>query len=656
MERENQSLNEQLALVRCAAPHLFAMGSSILTTLQTCCKDIPEAEFEAFREAMSNTLNEFDRLPGARIMSRFFAKGPETLNLNQFEKTRRDFNKAAKKGANDIKRGHGKLAKSMQTTADAATAAADLNPAVGAIAEIAKIPSPPSPEFAVGEILGKQTAVALRDAPVQTAQEVTRCPNCNSTDLEQGKEFCSRLRTLSADFNSLAELLEIRGHHVLCRHCNEVHYVCGSDVPAMPGRTVGLKMAISAGVLNTNGMPLNQVQPLIEHPNDQLGHDTLGRSIHDWLMMGGKPLVAAAMRTLNRQHVRMVDETPFDVLQSQGNGICEEIPEDERRQKDYMLVQASAPHEPHQIVIYDWIGARSTKAIADKIGYMHNRVLVADGYQVYDSMTAQEDAPKLQGCCAHLRRYILDAINATALHNDLFEKGDAQAFERALEKLKTGSAAHLLCGALLAMSKIYGYEKANKRQPGESEESFAQRVREHRQKYARPLMEHFDTIMAELAVSQCNQTAAGKYVVKNKASAIAQAVCYYMNRRESFKTFLSEPLAPPDNNRTERAVRAIATLRKATNFKQSQDRAQSLCIMMSLNETAKANGIQNTVEWLHDFGLALFKHMARKTLTARHAAGLEWEASLKKFDNDAMNGFDFDAWLPWNYLSTHPNA
>ena len=75
LERENQSLNEQLALVRCVAPHLFAMGSSILTTLQTCCKDIPEAEFEAFREAMSNTLNEFDRLPGARIMSRFFCQG-----------------------------------------------------------------------------------------------------------------------------------------------------------------------------------------------------------------------------------------------------------------------------------------------------------------------------------------------------------------------------------------------------------------------------------------------------------------------------------------------------------------------------------------------------------------------------------------------------
>lgn len=306
-------------------------------------------------------------------------------------------------------------------------------------------------------------------------------------------------------------------------------------------------------------------------------------------------------------------------------------------------MQASAPYEPHQIVIYDWIGARSTETIVDKLGDMHNRVLVADGYQVYAGVTAEGDVPKLQGCCAHLRRYMLDAINAPAI-------------KRVMEKLKNGSTAHLLCGALLAMSKIYGYEKANKRRAGESEEVFAQRVQEHRQKYARPLMEHFNTIMSELAGNQCKQTAAGKYVVATKISAIAQTVCYYMNRRESFKTFLSEPLAPPDNNRTERAVRAIAALRKATNFQQSQDRTQSLCIMMSLNEMAQANGIKNTVGWLHDYGQALLKHMARKTLTARHAAGLEWEASLKKFDDGAMDGFDFDAWLPWNYLETHPDA
>lgn len=236
LEQENQSLKDQLTLVRAAAPRLFEMGSSILTTLQTCCKDIPEAEFEAFREAMSNTLSEFDRLPQARIMARLFAKDSEKLTLNQFEKARRKFNNAAKNEANNIKRGHSKLAKSMEATAKATAGAADVSPAVKSIAEIERIPGPPSPEFGTAELLGKRTAVALRDAPVQTAQELARCPNCHSTDLEQGTEFCSKLRTLSADFNSLADLLEIRGPHVLCRHCNEVHYVCGSDVPAVPGR------------------------------------------------------------------------------------------------------------------------------------------------------------------------------------------------------------------------------------------------------------------------------------------------------------------------------------------------------------------------------------------------------------------------------------
>lgn len=217
-----------------------------------------------------------------------------------------------------------------------------------------------------------------------------------------------------------------------------------------------------------------------------------------------------------------------------------------------------------------------------------------------------------------------------------------------MAKLKSNSPAHL-CGALLAMSKIYGYEKGNTRRSGESEEAFAQRVKENRQQYAVPLMQHFDTIMEELAGSQCKQNAGGKYEAATKNSAIAQAVCYYMNRRESFKTFLSEPLTPPDNNRTERAVRAIATLRKATNFKQSQDRAQSLCIMMSLNEMAKANGVKSTVRWLHDYGVALFEHMARRTLTARLVGDHDWERPLKKFDDNATEGFDFEAWLPWNY-------
>ena len=128
---------------------------------------------------MTQTLNEFDRLPQARIMARLFVKGSEKLSLNKFEKARRDFANTAKRAISDIKHGHRRLAKSIEATAKAAEDAVarntdDATPAIKAIAEIARIPSPPSPEFTVGDLLGKRPAEALRNAPVQTVHDVTR--------------------------------------------------------------------------------------------------------------------------------------------------------------------------------------------------------------------------------------------------------------------------------------------------------------------------------------------------------------------------------------------------------------------------------------------------------------------------------------------------
>ena len=175
------------------------------------------------------------------------------------------------------------------------------------------------------------------------------------------------------------------------------------------------------------------------------------------------------------------------------------------------------------------------------------------------------------------------------------------------------------------------------------------RILQCRQTYAKPLMGHVDTIMSELAKTCCKCKANGEYEADKNTSLIAQAVAYYMNRRESFQVFLANPRVPPDNNSAERAIRTIAVLRKVTNFKQSQERTQSLCILMSLNEMAKANGITDTVRWLRAYGRALYLHRASRTLTAKRKAGENWQARLTKFAEGADEGFDFSAWLPWNY-------
>ena len=122
-----------------------------------------------------------------------------------------------------------------------------------------------------------------------------------------------------------------------------------------------------------------------------------------------------------------------------------------------------------------------------------------------------------------------------------------------------------------------------------------------------------------------------------------------MNRRENFQVFLANPKVPPDNNNAERAIRIVAALRKLTNFKQSQECKQSLCILMSLNEMAKANRITDTVRWLRAYGRALYLHQASRTLTAKRTAGENWQAGLSQFDDGADDGFDYAAWLPWNY-------
>ena len=73
--------------------------------------------------------------------------------------------------------------------------------------------------------------------------------------------------------------------------------------------------------------------------DDQLGKDTLGRNLHDWLLDTGKPLLDAVLAKLNTQHTLVMDETVLPVLQSKGQGVCEAPESEKPRQKNYISVQ-----------------------------------------------------------------------------------------------------------------------------------------------------------------------------------------------------------------------------------------------------------------------------------------------------------------------------
>ena len=129
--------------------------------------------------------------------------------------------------------------------------------------------------------------------------------------------------------------------------------------------------------------------------------------------------------------------------------------------------------------------------------------------------------------------------------------------------------------------------------PSENREEHLQKILACRQKYAAPLMKSVDTIMVSLSEQLCTCKAEGSvYEARDQNSLFAKAVTYYMNRRESFHVFLTDARVPPDNNAAERAIRPATVLRKAINFKQSQNYTESMCTWLSLVETAKANGVR----------------------------------------------------------------
>ena len=239
-----------------------------------------------------------------------------------------------------------------------------------------------------------------------------------------------------------------------------------------------------------------------------------------------------------------------------------------------------------------------------------------------------------------------------------------KAVELMRQRHKTGAIALQFCSVIEAFSKIYACEKSARRQPAENQEERYRKILECRQKNAAPLMRSVDTIMTDLSEKLCLRKEDGSYETIDKNSLFAKAVRYYMNRRETFQVFLTDGSVPPDNNAAERAIRPATVLRKAIGFKQSQSYADSMCIWLSLVETAKANGVQDIVSWLSGYGHALYKFKMEAALKQRIKSIREdgqgdeqrrIEDALNKriltpeFNAVSLEKFPFNDWLPWSY-------
>ena len=663
-ERDRRRKAEEFIVVMTALiPVMKALSDQCQEILQQLPPDLPQADVKRLLNVMQETQADFINLSKYHTIVRLFAKGAEKIGrpkkADDFEAARNALDKAVR----NLKKRQQELQALMKASSRAAKEAYAEQPdneALKAAADIAETPEPEVREFERLPSPGRQLLEAKQkggfdsDEPLEIPGE---CPHCGHSNLITGAEIKSTLRHFETSINKLSQLIQLKSQHCYCQTCGQAFCVCGRDVPVKPGREMGQSVVVAAAELNAVGIPLNKVMQLLFMKDDQLGKDTLGRNLHDWLVDTGKPLMDTVLAELNTQHTMVMDETVLPVLQSKGQGVCE-APENEKpRQKDYIGVQCSAPGVDRQCVRYIYLGSRDNESIFAALQNARPSVLVTDGYVSYASYCKGLERPTPQCCLVPLRRLILDALAIPKMNKELFGDEVDKAVEKAKSHFTKGTSAFLLCSVLSAFSKIYGNEASLIQKDGESREEFLARVKKSRQSYAKPLMKNIDTILCELAKKETQTNSAGVFESADKTKQIGATVAYYMNRRDSFHVFLEDPEVPTDSNAVERAIRPLTVLRKATDFKQSRDRTESLCILMSLYETAKANNIRDIPAWLLACGRAYYLYRANRTLTRRMQEGLKaglnkdelLDARITSFTDDAGDGFDWTPYLPWNF-------
>ena len=192
--------------------------------------------------------------------------------------------------------------------------------------------------------------------------------------------------------------------------------------------------------------------------------------------------------------------------------------------------------------------------------------LVVDAYTGYNHVT-KVDGRKRAGCLAHARRKLFAAMESVP---------DAQ---HALELIR----------------EVYVVEH-------EAKERQIVGTREHLE------LRQTDSAQAMSKLKSWLEEQQGLHPPKSK---MGRAIGYALRHWDELTVFLSDARVPPDNNRSEAALRVVALGRKNFLFVGHEDAGENLAGLYSLVATCEANGV-NPLDYLPDVLLRISSHPAQR--------------------------------------------
>ena len=391
---------------------------------------------------------------------------------------------------------------------------------------------------------------------------------------EQDRMCCQRpMEVMGEEVARELERVEFAVVHETARkkYCCRV---CQANVLTAPAPTRALdKALLGNGWLASllverfgNHMPYNRLEQKYKSEGIAVSRSVLCRSTDD-LGENFEPVYQALREEELAEGVAFADETKTRTQRSQ----------DGPPKNTWVWLYANRFGD----CIFDYNESRGrdspSRMLAGFKGYLH-----ADGYGVYENFFDQESL-KHVACWVHARRYFVEALGD---HGEVAQE------------------------AIDWISKLYAIEKGAKQR-----ELSVDEVRDLRQRESSVVLRDFRDWL-EVTLSQVLPQ-----------SPLAEAIKYVFGRWPALNRFLEDGRLELDNNRSERAIRAVAVGRKNWNVIGKECGGRTASVFYSLIVTCKERGIDPRT-YLRDAMIRLKEGTDPKTLTPaqwqqRYAAEVE---------------------------------
>lgn len=480
-----------------------------------------------------------------------------------------------------------------------------------------------------------------------------KCRACGAGAEPLDEELKAMLVTVP-EAGALAGRILGQGHKAfVCPRCGHVTLCVDEkqDIPAFPGREIGIGAATSMAEFCCMGMPLNRLAQSLKE-EFSIGNDTFYYMLSDCVGHYISPIYAMIEAAAKEAGVIVADGTPFCCMEAQGRRECAAAKAAKagggalpRNSKNYILAVVPGPAEKRRFVIYKFLQSRSAENIAKALGGgWRFTALATDAYPGYDRIVSESGRGiVLQNCIVHFRRTVAEALDADGYASELCALDEEKRIEVLAGQFKSCSPRLALQAVLIGISKIYSIE-GQACGDGAYDEAAVAEARKH----SRRLMDRVGEIMDWLCASHTARKKSGA-LQSVRGDPYSKCCVYWHNNRDKLRAFLDHPELPPDSSCVERAIRPLTLYRNSVSWKAGIRGMEDMCMLYSVWNTCRAQGmsISEIHEWLSAFLRAAALHCLEARLTAEYRDKGKLVVRGVKCDIDAlMSGFDFAAWNP----------